>query len=81
MDERYHEALEWCRSMARDQGIDAALQEYCVDVLVVPCSRRYIFPGRFAISITLSHSQRVDLHMHGRVSLTYQYTLHLSLIP
>ena len=38
MDEKYHKALEWCRSMARDQGIDAALQEYCVDVLLVPCS-------------------------------------------
>jgi amidase len=40
MDEKYHQALEWCRSMARDQGIDAALQDYGVDVLVVPCSGR-----------------------------------------
>ena len=38
VDEKYHKTLEWCRSMARDQGIDAALQEYCADVLLIPCS-------------------------------------------
>ena len=81
MDEQYYQALKWCRSVAREQGIDAALREHCVDVLVIPCSGWYTITQPFASLLmsvaSLPHSQRVDLPMHGRISLSDQSALSL----
>jgi len=58
MDEKYHAALEWCRSMARDQGIDAALQEHGVDVLVIPCSGGHTTMKYTLICLTPFHTAK-----------------------